>query len=321
MIRSLTPLLLLVAVSAPANAQFWPAKPVRVVVGFAAGGSVDLVARITTPRMAEHLAQPVIIETRAGAGGNIAGELVARAPADGYTLLLSSGGALGGNLAIYSRMPYDPLKDLAPIGMIVYQSNVLIVNPSVPAKTVKEFIALARSRPGVLNYGSGGNGSSQHLSGELFSSLAGVKMVHVPYKGGAPAMTDLLGGQVDLMFQTIPEAIQMVRSGRVRALGLTGTRPSAALPGVPTIAESGLPGFEFDGWMGLAGPAGLPASTVGRLNSELAKLLAEKDTRARLTEAGLDIAGGSPEQMAATMKDQAARMIRLAKEVGIKPVD
>ena len=321
MIRSLTPLLLLVAVSAPANAQFWPTKPVRVVVGFAAGGSVDLVARITTPRLAEHLAQPVIIETRAGAGGNIAGELVARAPADGYTLLLSSGGALGGNLAIYSRMPYDPLKDLAPIGMIVFQSNVLIVNPSVPAKTVKEFIALARSRPGVLNYGSGGNGSSQHLSGELFSSLAGVKMVHVPYKGGAPAMTDLLGGQVDLMFQTIPEAIQMVRSGRVRALGLTGTRPSAALPGVPTIAESGLPGFEFDGWMGLAGPAGLPASTVGRLNSELAKLLAEKDTRARLTEAGLDIAGGSPEQMAATMKDQAARMIRLAKEVGIKPVD
>ena len=321
MIRSLTPLLLLVAVSAPANAQFWPTKPVRVVVGFAAGGSVDLVARITTPRLAEHLAQPVIIETRAGAGGNIAGELVARAPADGYTLLLSSGGALGGNLAIYSRMPYDPLKDLAPIGMIVYQSNVLIVNPSVPAKTVKEFIALARSRPGVLNYGSGGNGSSQHLSGELFSSLAGVKMVHVPYKGGAPALTDLLGGQVDLMFQTIPEAIQMVRSGRVRALGLTGTRASAALPGVPTIAESGLPGFEFDGWMGLAGPAGLPASTVGRLNSELAKLLAEKDTRARLTEAGLDIAGGSPEQMAAMMKDQAARMIRLAKDVGIKPVD
>jgi len=321
MIRSLTPLLLLVAVSAPANAQFWPTKPVRVVVGFAAGGSVDLVARITTPRLAEHLAQPVIIETRAGAGGNIAGELVARAPADGYTLLLSSGGALGGNLAIYSRMPYDPLKDLAPIGMIVFQSNVLIVNPSVPAKTVKEFIALARSRPGVLNYGSGGNGSSQHLSGELFSSLAGVKMVHVPYKGGAPAMTDLLGGQVDLMFQTIPEAIQMVRSGRVRALGLTGTRASAALPGVPTIAESGLPGFEFDGWMGLAGPAGLPASTVGRLNSELAKLLAEKDTRARLTEAGLDIAGGSPEQMAAMMKDQAARMIRLAKDVGIKPVD
>jgi len=320
MIRSLTPLLLLVAVSAPANAQFWPTKPVRVVVGFAAGGSVDLVARITTPRLAEHLAQPVIIETRAGAGGNIAGELVARAPADGYTLLLSSGGALGGNLAIYSRMPYDPLKDLAPIGMIVYQSNVLIVNPSVPAKTVKEFIALARSRPGVLNYGSGGNGSSQHLSGELFSSLAGVKMVHVPYKGGAPAMTDLLGGQVDLMFQTIPEAIQMVRSGRVRALGLTGTRPSAALPGVPTIAESGLPGFEFDGWMGLAGPASLPASIVGRLNSEIAKLLAETETRARLTEAGLDVAGGSPEQMATMMKDQAARMIRLAKDVGIKTV-
>ena len=321
MIRMLAVGLTVAGFAAPAAAQSWPAKPVRMVIGFAAGGSVDLVGRIVSPRLAEALAQPVIIETRAGAGGNIAGEVVARAIPDGYTILLSSGGALGGNLAIYTRMPYDPLKDLAPVGMLVYQGNVLIVNLSVPAKTVKDLIALARSRPGVLNFGSGGNGSSQHMSGELFSSLAKVKMVHVPYKGGAPAMVDLLGGQVDLMFQTIPEAIQQVKAGKVRALGVTGSRTSAALPGVPTIADAALPGFEFEGWMGVALPPATPAAIIGRLNAEQNRILGEKDTRARLSDAGLDIAGGTPEQMAAMMKDQAVRMVRLAKEAGIKPVD
>ena len=320
MIRTLALGLTAASFAAPAAAQSWPAKPVRMVIGFAAGGSVDLVGRIMAPRLSEMLAQPVIIETRAGAGGNIAGELVARALPDGYTILLSSGGALGGNLAIYTRMPYDPLKDLAPVGMLVYQGNVLIVNPSVPAKTVGDFITLARTRPGVLNYGSGGNGSSQHMSGELFASLAKVKMVHVPYKGGAPAMVDLLGGQVDLMFQTIPEALQQVKAGKVRALGVTGSRTSAALPGVPTIVQA-LPGFEFEGWMGVALPPAAPAAIIGRLNAEQNRILGEKDTRARLSEAGLDIAGGTAEQMAAMMKDQAVRMVRLAKEAGIRPVD
>lgn len=321
MIRMLALGLTAAGFAAPTAAQSWPAKPVRMVIGFAAGGSVDLVGRIMAPRLSELLAQPVIIETRAGAGGNIAGELVARALPDGYTILLSSGGALGGNLAIYTRMPYDPLKDLAPVGMLVYQGNVLIVNPSVPAKTVADFITLARTRPGVLNYGSGGNGSSQHMSGELFASLAKVKMVHVPYKGGAPAMVDLLGGQVDLMFQTIPEALQQVKAGKVRALGVTGSRTSAALPGVPTIAQAALPGFEFEGWMGVALPPAAPAAIIGRLNAEQNRSLGEKDTRVRLSEAGLDIAGGSAEQMAAMMKDQAVRMVRLAKEAGIRPVD
>ncbi len=321
MIRMLAIGLAAAGFAAPTVAQSWPARPVRMVIGFAAGGSVDLVGRIMAPRLSEMLAQPVIIETRAGAGGNIAGELVARALPDGYTILLSSGGALGGNLAIYTRMPYDPLKDLAPVGMLVYQGNVLIVNPSVPAKTVADFVTLARTRPGVLNYGSGGNGSSQHMSGELFASLAKVKMVHVPYKGGAPAMVDLLGGQVDLMFQTIPEALQQVKAGKVRALGVTGSRTSAALPGVPTIAQAALPGFEFEGWMGVALPPATPAAIVGRLNAEQNRILGEKDTRVRLSEAGLDIAGGTAEQMAAMMKDQAVRMVRLAKEAGIRPVD
>lgn len=321
MFRKLAVGLIAATCTSPALAQFWPIKPVRMVIGFAPGGSVDLVGRIIAPRLSELLSQPVVIETRPGAGGNIAGEVVARAVPDGYSILMSSGGALGGNLAIYTRMTYDPLKDLAPVAMLVYQGNVLIVNPSVPAKTVKDFIALARTRPGVLNYGSGGNGSSQHMSGELFGSLAGVKMVHVPYKGGAPAMVDLLGGQVDLMFQTIPEAIQHVRAGKVRALGVTGKRTSAALPGVPTIADAALAGFEFEGWMGIAVPPGTPTSIVGRLNAEVNRILADKDARARLSDAGLDIAGGTSAQMAAMMKDQAVRMVRLAKEAGIRPVD
>ncbi len=311
----------MLAVSAPLSAQQWPTRPLRMVIGFAAGGSVDLVARVIAPRLAEGLGQPVVIETRPGAAGNIAGEVVARAPADGYTVLVSSGGALAVNLVLYTRMPYDPLKELSPIGKIVYQSNVLIVNPSVPAKTVKEFVALARSRSGVLNYGSAGNGSSQHLAAELFSSLTGVKMVNVSYKGGAPAMIDLLGGQIDVMFQTIPEAIQQVRSGRVRALGVTGAKPASVFPDVPTIAQAGVPGFEFEGWMGLAGPPGLPAALVQRWNVELNRTLADKDVRTRLLEAGLDIAGGTPEQMSAWMKDQVQRMMRLAKEAGIKPVE
>jgi tripartite-type tricarboxylate transporter receptor subunit TctC len=305
----------------PAQAQSWPAKPLRVVIGFAAGGSVDLVTRLLTPKLAEGFGQPVVIETRPGAAGNIAGDLVARAPADGYTVLLSSGGALAVNLVLYTKMPYDPLKELTPIGKIVYQGNVLIVNPSVPAKTVKELVALARARPGGLNYGSAGNGSSQHLSAELFSSLTGVKMVNVSYKGGAPAMIDLLGGQIDLMFQTIPEAIQQVRSGRVRALGVTGAKPVAVFPNLPTIAQSGVPGFEFEGWMGLAGPGGLAPALVQRWNTELGRTLADKDVRTRLLDAGLDIAGGTPEQMAAWMKDQVQRMAKLAKEAGIKPVE
>lgn len=309
------------AIASPTFAQPWPSKPIRLVIGFSPGGSIDQVARIVAPRLAEHLGQQVIIESRPGAGGNIAGEVVARATPDGYTILHSSGGALGGNLAIYRRMPYDPLKDLTPIGMLVYQGNVLIVNPSVPARSVKEFIALARSRPGILNFGSGGNGSSQHMSAELFSSMAKLSMVHVPYKGGAPAMVDLLGGQVDLMFQTIPEAIQMVKAGRVRALGVTGSRTSAALPGVPTIAEAALPGFDLEGWMGIAGPPGLPAPMVTRLNAEINKLLGETKTRGQIDAAGLAVAGGTPQQMAEMMKQQAAQMIQLAKDVGIKPVD
>lgn len=304
-----------------ACAQTYPAKPVRIVVGFAPGGSVDLVGRILAQKLTTTFGQQVLVDNRPGAASNIAGEIVAKAPPDGYTLLVASGGALGTNQAIYSRMPYDPHKDLTPITLLVYQGNVLIVNPSVPSRSVKEFVVLAKSRPGELNYGSGGNGSSQHMSAELFSNMTGAKMVHVPYKGGAPAMADLLGGQIDLMFQTVPEAIQHINSGRVRALGVTSPKRSAMLPNVPTISEAGLRGFAYDGFMGIAGPAGMPKEVVTRLNAEVNKALAASDVQSRLLESGLEIGGGTPEQLAAHMREQSAKIIKLAKDMGIKPVD
>ena len=314
-------LLLFVWAAGAAWGQPYPGKPVRIVVGFAAGGSVDLVARILAQKLSAAFAQQVVVENRGGAGGNIGGEVVAKAPPDGYTLLVSSGGGLGTNLSIYTRMPYDPLKDLTPIALLVYQGNVLILNPSVPPRTLKEFIAFAKARPGQLNNGSGGNGSSQHMSAELFSSMTGIKMVHVPYKGGAPAMVDLLGGQIDLMFQVLPEAMQAIKTGRVRALAVTGMKRSAMIPDIPTIAEAGVPGFEFEGWMGIAGPAGMPKELVARLNGEVNKALAASDVQSRLLELALGIAGGTPEQLGTHMREQSAKMVKLAKDAGIKPVD
>jgi tripartite-type tricarboxylate transporter receptor subunit TctC len=310
-----------VAGIAGAWAQNYPAKPVRILVGYAAGGSVDLVGRIVGQKLGENFGQQFVVDNRPGAASNIAADLVAKSAPDGYTLLVSSSGSLGTNLAIYSKMPYDPLKDLTPIAMLVHQGNALILNPSVPAKNVKEFIALAKARPGQLNYGSGGNGSSQHMATELFQNLAGVKMVHVPYKGGAPAIADLIGGQIDLIFAPVPEAIPYVRTSRVRALAVTATRRSLMLPDVPTFAEAGVPGYDFDGWMGIAGPAGLPREVVMRLNAEVNKALAANDVKTRLQDLGLELAGGTPEQLAAYMREQSAKMIKLAKDAGIKPVD
>jgi tripartite-type tricarboxylate transporter receptor subunit TctC len=316
-----TALLLTVSSVVPAAAQSYPAKPVRFLVGFAAGGSVDILARIFAAKMTESLGQQILVDNRPGAGANIAGALVAKAPADGYTLLVGSAGGLAGNLAIYQKMPYNPLTDFTPIALLAFQGNVLIVNPSVPARTVKEFIALAKSRPAQINVGSGGNGSSQHLSLEAFMSFAGVKMLHVPYKGGAPAITDLLGGQIDAIFAPLPEAIPQLGAGRIRALGVTAKKRSGALPNVPTVNEAGLPGFEFEGFMGLAGPANLPRDIVVRLNREANNVLADTGIKTRLVESGLELAGGTPEDLAAAMRAQADFTIKLAKDAGIKPVD
>jgi tripartite-type tricarboxylate transporter receptor subunit TctC len=311
---------LLAAFAGHAPAQTYPSKPVRVVVGYAAGGSVDTTARIFAPKLTAELGQQFVVENRPGAASNIAGDFVAKSAPDGYTLLWSSGPALGTNMAIYQRMPFNPLKDLTPIAMLLYQGNALVVNPSVPAKTVKDLIALAKARPGQLNFGSGGNGSSQHMTAELFSKMTGISMVHVAYKGGAPALVDLIGGQIDLVFSPLPEAIPYVQAKRVRALAVTGAKRSASLPDVPTVAET-VPGFEFEGFLGMAGPAGLPPEIVSRLNAALNKALADPDVRKRLQDLGLGLAGGTPEQLARHMREQTALMIKIAKDAGVKPVD
>jgi tripartite-type tricarboxylate transporter receptor subunit TctC len=313
--------LLLVAIAGAAWAQPYPSRPVRILVGYAPGGSVDMVARLMAQKLTASFGQPVLVENRPGAASNIAGDITAKSPPDGYTLLISGGGALSTNAAIYAKMPYDPLKDLGPIALLVHQGNVLIVNPSLPPRSVKEFIALAQSRPGRLNYGTGGNGSNQHLATELFTMMAGLKLVHVPYKGGAPAMTDLVGGQIEFMFQTIPEAIQHIKSARVRALGVTGLKRSAALPDVPTIDEAGLPGYSYEGFIGMVGPAGMPKEIVARLSSEVAKAVASSDVRARLLELGLEPGSGTPEQFGAYLREQSVQAFKLAKDMGIKPVD
>jgi tripartite-type tricarboxylate transporter receptor subunit TctC len=312
---------LLLIGAAHVYAQNYPAKPVRIMVGYAAGGSVDIVGRIFAQKLSEYLGQQFVVDNRPGAASNVAADLVAKSAPDGYTLLVSSSGSLGTNMAIYSKMPYDPLKDLAPIALLLHQGNVLIVNPSVPARSVKELIALAKSRKGQLNYGSGGSGSSQHMASELFQNVTGVHIVHVPYKGGAPAIADLVGGQIDLIFAPMPEALPYVRSSRVRALGVTTSKRSIMLPDVPTVAEAGVAGYEFDGWMGIAGPAGMPRDVVLRVNTEVNKALTATDVKTRLQDLGVELAGGTPEQLGSYMREQSAKMIKLARDAGIKPVD
>jgi len=312
---------LLLIGAAHVYAQNYPAKPVRIMVGYAAGGSVDIVGRIFAQKLSEYFGQQFVVDNRPGAASNVAADLVAKSAPDGYTLLVSSSGSLGTNMAIYSKMPYDPLKDLAPIALLLHQGNVLIVNPSVPARSVKELIALAKSRKGQLNYGSGGSGSSQHMASELFQNVTGVQIVHVPYKGGAPAIADLVGGQIDLIFAPMPEALPYVRSSRVRALGVTTSKRSIMLPDVPTVAEAGVAGYEFDGWMGIAGPAGMPRDLVMRVNTEVNKALSAPDVKTRLQDLGVELAGGTPEQLGSYMREQSAKMIKLARDAGIKPVD
>jgi len=302
-------------------AQQYPNKPIRLLVGFAAGGSVDVLGRIFAQRFTQTMGQQVIVDNRPGAGSNIAGDLVAKSAPDGYTLLVGSAGGLGGNLAIYRRMPYDPFKDFTPIAQLVTQGNILIVNPSVPAKTVKEFIAIARSRAGALNVGSGGNGSSQHFSLAMFNALAKVDMGHVPYKGGAPAMADLIGGQIDAMFQTIPEAMPHLKGGRIRAVAVTMTKRAAVLPDIPTIAEGGLAGFEFEGFMGLVGPAGLPREIAQRLNAEVNGALKDAGVSQRLLDSGLGLAGGTPDYLVGRMRWYADASIKTAKFANMQPVD
>jgi len=275
-----------------AGAQTYPDKPIKLVVPFAPGGSVDIVGRLLAQSLGEGLKQTIVVENRAGAGGNIGFEAVAHAKPDGYTLLMASSN-LAVNVSLYRTIGYDPLKDFAPISLVALQPNVLMVHPSLPVKTVPELIAYAKANPGKLNFGSSGIGASQHLAGELFKSRTGVDMVHVPYKGGGPAMADLVGGRIQLMFETIPSSMSFVRSGQLRAIAVTTEERSAQLPDVPTMQET-VTGFVSRGWLGVAAPAGTPQPIVDRLNGAIHKAIADPAVAKRLTDLGLQVKVSAP---------------------------
>ncbi|MGD9943747.1 MAG: Bug family tripartite tricarboxylate transporter substrate binding protein [Burkholderiaceae bacterium] len=271
------------------NAQAFPNKPIRLINPFAAGGALDQLARLLAQRLQNSLGQPVVVENRTGAGGNIGADLVAKSAPDGYTLVMGSSATHGINPSLYgSRMPFDAMKDFSAISVSVVQKNVLVVNPSVPAHTVAELIALAKSQPGRLSFGSAGAGTSQHLSGELFKAQAGVDLIHIPYKGSAQAMQDLLGGQVNMLFVDIPTALPHIRAGKLRALGLTAAQPAAALPDVQPLAKLGLPDFDLKAWYGVLGPAGMPQALVDRLNGAILEALRHPELRERLLGMGME---------------------------------
>lgn len=310
--------LLVAALLGPAlcHAQAYPQKPVRVLVGSAAGGPIDLVARLTATRLAGVLNQQFLVENRLGAGGTIAAESVARSPKDGYTLSMGSQSTLCSAPALYPKISYDPVTDFAPLGLVAGADFVLVVNPAVPAQSVKEFIALARSRPGKLTFGSAGSGSGTHLSAELFKSMANINVVHIPYKGGSQASVDLLSGQLDFMFDTITNSAQQIKAGKLRALGVTRSARSALLPDVPTIAEGGVPGYEATTWFGMLGPAGMPADAIGRINEALRK--SDDELRRRMLSQGLEPMESTPEQMTDLIKADLRKWTEVIRKSGIK---
>ncbi len=299
-----------------AAAQAFPSKPITIIVPFAAGGTTDILARIIAQGMGAELGQSVVVDNRAGAGGNIGGQVAARAPADGYTLFMGTVGTHAINAALYKKMPFDPVKDFAPLTRVANVPNLLVANPAQPFKTVQELIAYAKANPGKINFGSSGSGSSIHLSGELFKSMAKVDMQHVPYKGSAPAVTDLLGNQIAIMFDNMPSAIQHVRSGRLRAIAVTTARRSPELPDVPTIAEAGVPGYEATSWFGMFAPAATPAPVVAQLNATIVKVLAQPDIRKKLAEQGAEAAGETPAQFADFIQKESVKWGKVVKESG-----
>ena len=295
----------------------FPNRPVTMVVGFAPSGGTDTAARIIAKKLAENIGQSVVVENRAGAGGNIATDLVAKAPPDGHTLLLASVGSLTVAPHIVSNLPYDPLKDLAPITMAVVFPNVLVVNPSVPAQTLADFVTLARAKPGTITYGSSGIGGAGHLAGELFRIVAKVDIVHVPYKGGGPAVADLLGGQISAVFATPASAGAHVKSGRIRAIAVTGATRSSLMPEVPTIAESGYPGYEATNWYAYVAPAKTPREMLDRWNQELVKVLSAPEVRKQLHGHGLEPMPGTREELAKYIEREYATWGRVVKEAKI----
>jgi tripartite-type tricarboxylate transporter receptor subunit TctC len=318
--KTIGALLIGLAIAFGAQAQSdWPKREVRVFVGFSAGGTTDIIARLIGQELGKAWGQPIVIENRAGATGNIAAELVAKAKPDGYTLLMGSVGPLAINASLFKNMPYDNLKDLAPISLVAHVPNMLVMSPrAMPAATFQEFVALVKANPGKYFFASTGSGTTSHLSGELLKLQAGLEMTHVPYKG-AVALNDVLSGEsVHIMFATIPSAINHVRSGKLRALAVTSLQRSAGLPDVPTVAESGYPGFDASSWFGLVGPAGLPREITDRISGEIARVLKQPEMREKFIQQGADPVGSTPAEFGEYMRSETAKWAPLVKASGAR---
>lgn len=311
-------LLAMAGSGAGALAQEWPAKPIRFIAPNLPGGPTDILARLIGQKLAETLGQPVVIENRAGAAGNIGTEVAAKAPPDGYTLVTGNNATFGANVSLYKRLGFDPVKDFTPIVLAATQPNILVVHPSLPVTNVKELIALAKARPGQLNYSGSGMGAAAHLSAELFKSMTATNIVHIPYKSAAPALTDLMAGETQLMFATSLSVIQHIKANRVRALGVTTAKRSRFLPELPTMAEAGVPGFEASTWHGVLVPAGTPGAIVERLNMEINRMLQLADVRERLAAMGAEVVGGSAKEFADHIQREIPKWAKVVKAIGVQ---
>ena len=307
----------MVATAAPALGQAYPTKPIRIVAPSTPGDAPDVIARLVADKLSVALGQQVVVDNKPGAGGVVGSESVAKAPPDGYTLIMGNAGSHGINAAVYSRLPYDIQRDFAPVSQVAIAPNVMVINPSVPANSVAEFIAYAKSQPGKLSYASGGNGSSAHMSMELFKAMAGIDVQHIPYKGSSPALTDLIGGQVSVFIGNMPPTVPHIKSGKLRALAVTTKSRSALMPELPTISDT-LPGYETVAWFGVLAPAGTPPEIVNRLSAEIGRIARSPEMREKLVAMGAEPVGGTPEEFKAVIDRDIAKWKPLAQKVGIK---
>jgi tripartite-type tricarboxylate transporter receptor subunit TctC len=307
----------LLALPSIGAAQAFPAKPVRLVVAQAAGSATDVIARIFTPRWSELLGQPVVVDVRPGAGGSLGAEITAKSPSDGYTLLLANISTHGVNPALYAKLPYDPVKDFSPVSLVSTTANIIVVHPSVPAKTVKELVAIARAKPGMLNYSSAGPGSSQHLAAALLNTLMKIETTHVPYRGSPPALAGVVAGEIAYMVPTLTTALPQIQNGRVRAIAVTGPTREQEVPNIPTVAET-IPGYDVVSWWGVVAPANTPRPAVDRLNADLVRTLAAADVKTGLLKVGMNASSTTPDQFAQYIRDEIAKWTKVAKAANIK---
>ena len=322
-LKTLSPLrfvaLVLALVALPAAAQTaWPSKPIRYIVPFAPGGTTDIIARVVGEKLSVALGQQILVDNKAGQGGSVGTAELARAAPDGYTIGGGTISSHGINATLYDKLSYDPVTSFAPITLYATQPNVLLVHPSVPAKSVKEFIELLKANPDKYAFGSAGSGTSQHISGEMFKTMAGVKMEHIPYRGSGQMMPELLGGTLPVAFDNVATAVPQVKAGKLRALAVTTAKRSSALPDVPTLAESGLPGYEISSWQAVFAPAGTPRPIIDRLYTEISKILQMPDVQKRFAELGLDVSGMPPAELASLVKTDVPRLAKIVKESGAK---